>query len=188
MNTFSTEKLLGNHKVIAAAQNLHTFHQALRAQNSDCILLKFGDLQTLPLYVKEAHSHGKSIMVYLDSLNGIARDSSGMAYLASLGIESAATTKPQLLGVIRRAGLFAVQSMFVIDSTALALGIASLQKHQVELAIVMPGCVPIEVFSEIREQTHAKLLAGGLVRNDRDLRNALAKGAEAVITGSAELW
>ena len=103
-------------------------------------------------------------------------------------VEAAATTKPQLLETIGRSGLLAVQSMFVIDSTALSLGIESLQKHRVQLAIVMPGCVPVEVFSQIRGQTRTQLLAGGLVRTERDLRNALTKVAKGIITGNRELW
>ncbi len=188
MKAFAIENLLDGQPVIAAVQNPRTFKQALQGKACGCILLKFGDLQTMESNIQIAHSFGKHVMVYLDSLNGIARDGSGVAYLASLGVEAAATTKPQLLGTIERAGLLAVQSMFVIDSTALSLGIESLQKHHVQLAIVMPGCVPVEVFSQIRAQTQAQLLAGGLVRTERDLRNALAKGAKGIITGSQELW
>ncbi len=188
MKALAIENLLGGQQVIAAVQNPRTFEQALQGKACSCILLKFGDLQTLAPNVQTAHRCGKHVMVYLDSLNGIARDSSGMAYLASLGVEAAATTKPQLLETIGRSGLLAVQSMFVIDSTALSLGIESLQKHRVQLAIVMPGCVPVEVFSQIRGQTRTQLLAGGLVRTERDLRNALTKGAKGIITGNRELW
>lgn len=181
-------KFLDNKQIIASIQNHKDFLLALACDNTACIMLKFGDLQTLPALVAEAHRKGKKIMVYLDSIKGVAKDASGIHYLSQINVDSVATTKPQLISIIKDANILAIQCMFLIDMTALRSGIDSIKKNKPDATILMPMSIPSDIIDEILAKTSANLLLGGLVRSERDVRNSITKGALGTITSQKSLW
>jgi len=182
------DKLLARNCIIPAVHTMDEFIYAVENTESSCLMVKFGDLESLPELIKRAHEHGKVVMLHLDSIRGIARDNYGIKFLATLGVDSLITTKPQWIKTIRDSGMIAIQCMFLIDTEALRNGLESISKHKPDGVIIMPMSIPTEYVKEIIQKTGAKIIAGGLIRNGDDIAEALEKGIIGVATGKRELW
>lgn len=52
---------------------------------------------------------------------------------------------------------------------------------------ILPGCMP-KVLSWVTEKVRQPLIAGGLVCDEEDARNAIAAGVAALSTTNTEVW
>lgn len=182
------DKLLAGNCVIPAVHTIEEYIYTVKNTNLSCLMVKFGDLESLPELIKDAHQHEKSVMLHLDSIRGIARDSYGIKYLATLGVDALITTKPQWIKTIRESGMIAIQCMFLIDTEAFKNGLESIVKHKPDAVIIMPMSIPGEFVKEIIRKTNVKLIAGGLITKAEDIVEAIDKGIIGVATSKRELW
>lgn len=181
-------KLLAGNYIIPAVHTMEEFIYTLENTDLSCLMVKFGDIESIPGLIKNAHQNDKSIMLHLDSIKGIAKDNYGIKFLASLGVDALITTKPQWIKTIRESGMIAIQCMFLIDTEALRNGLESISKHKPDAVIIMPMSIPTEFVEEIIRKTGAKIIAGGLVTKAEDVARAIDKGIIGVATSKRELW
>lgn len=66
---------------------------AMEKTDADWIMLKLGDVNSLPQLVGYIHRSGKKVMVHQDSIRGIARDKMGIQYMANCGVDCVITMK-----------------------------------------------------------------------------------------------
>ena len=69
-------------------------------------------------------------------------------------------------------------------STSFSVRINPPAKNYIE---VLPGVVP-ELIKEVKEITGIPIFAGGFIRTEKDVEQALAAGASAVTTSDTDLW
>lgn len=123
----------------------------------------------------------------MDSIRGIARDNYGIKFLATLGVDFSYYNETTIgLKQFVTIGMIAIQCMFLIDTEALRNGLESISKHKPDGVIIMPMSIPTEYVKELFKG--AKIIAGGLIRNEDDIAEALEKGIIGVATGKRELW
>lgn len=176
--------VLSKNDVIPAVTTIEEFKKALSKKTFPCIMVKTGDINTLPDLIKQAHNHNKFVMLHQDSIKGVARDKSGIEFYAQLGVDALITTKPQYIKAIKEAGMIAILCLFLIDSTAFSSGMQSLKSYQPDAVVVMPIFIPKEFIQKIISQTGTKVLTGGLVRSMEDIKACRAKGVIGIATGS----
>ena len=75
-----------------------------------------GNLLTLKERVNQAHKASKPVFVHIDLAEGIARDKTGLAFIAECGVDGILTTHGNLIKSAREIGLFTVQRFFALDS------------------------------------------------------------------------
>ena len=85
---------------------------AIEKTAADWIMLKLGDINTLPQLVGHIHRAGKKVMVHQDSIKGIARDKMGIQYMANCGVDCVITMKSQCMKYIKESGMMAAFGFF----------------------------------------------------------------------------
>jgi glycerol uptake operon antiterminator len=182
------EILFKDSVIIPSVRNVDDFKFALGHTKSASIILLFGDIIVLPSIIQEAKKYNKRVLVHLDLIGGIGKDRSGIRYLARLGVNSAITTKPQLVKFAREEGMIVIQRLFVMDSEALKSGINLLKSCNPDAVEVMPASIPKIIIEQLVKEIGLPVLAGGLMHTLEDIETALKNGAQAVSTSKKELW
>src|SRR5699024_12745621 len=96
-------------------------------------------------------------------------------------------TRTKTIASAKQAGLLTIQRLFLLDSLALHSVYKLLRSSQPDYIEVLPGGMP-QIIPEIKKETGIPVIAGGLVRTEKDMKEALAFGSEAVTTSNKELW
>jgi glycerol uptake operon antiterminator len=174
--------------VIPACRNVEDFTLALKLASAPCLIILFGDINSLPELQTAAAARGKKLLVHLDLLEGVGRDRAGILFLSKLAIAGIVTTKPQLAKWGQQAGLKVIQRIFLVDSESLRTGIHMLKSFKPDAIEVLPASTSAWVLRELATATGVPILAGGLVQNATEVQQAIANGACAVSTSHASLW
>ena len=161
---------------------------AIEKTDADWIMLKLGDINTLPQLVGHIHRAGKKVMVHQDSIKGIARDKMGIQYMANCGVDCVITMKPLCVKYIKESGMMAAFGFFVIDSDACRTGLINIKEHQPDVVILMPGTIPEQLIREIKGETGVPIILGGLMTTSEQISRAIKIEVASVATSNLELW
>lgn len=179
---------LEQHPVIAAVRDDTGLKAALAAPVRVVFLLatEITRMEAASAAVAEA---GKLLFIHLDFVEGLARDEAALTFLARHARPAGViTTRTGLVQAARRIGVVPVQRLFLLDSQSVSTGLEAARTSKAEVVEVLPGIVP-RAISAIRSQlSHSLIIAGGLVRTEKEARKALAAGAAGVSTSSSALW
>lgn len=77
---------------------------------------------------------------------------------------------------------------FVIDSDACRTGLINIKEHQPDVVILMPGTIPEQIIREIKGETRAPIILGGLMTTSEQITNAMKIGVASVATSNLALW
>nr|WP_027363958.1 glycerol-3-phosphate responsive antiterminator [Desulfotruncus alcoholivorax] len=182
------KELLLSRKIAACIRNWEDLTEALAHKNIETIFVLSGDINYLPNLIKKAQEAGKLLLVHLDLFEGIGKDRAGLHFLTRLGVRGIATTKSHLAKISREEGLLTVQRVFIMDSESLKTAIKVASQVQPHVIEVLPSTVPGYVIRELQESLRIPILAGGLVKTEEDVREALGKGISAISTSRRDLW
>ncbi|WP_373483893.1 glycerol-3-phosphate responsive antiterminator [Acetobacterium sp.] len=161
---------------------------AMEETAADWIMLKLGDVNTLPQLVRHIHRSGKKVMVHQDSIKGIARDKMGIQYMANCGVDCVITMKSLCVKYIKDAGMIAAFGFFVIDSDACRTGLGSIKEHQPDVVILMPGTIPPQIIRDIKSEAGIPVILGGLMTTREQITGAIGIGVASVATSNQDLW
>lgn len=153
---------------------------------SNVIFLLGGNLLTVSDNIKAARKAGKIIFIHIDLAEGIAKDKTGIEFLARCGADGIISTKANLLKSAKELGLLTVQRFFVYDTQGVDNIKSVLNNNLPDVVEIMPGVIGkiIHKFSTLE----VPLIAGGLIETKNEVTTALQMGAYAVSTGKKELW
>lgn len=187
-NVHRLRAALEEHPVIAAVRDEAGLKQALAAPVGVIFLLATEISRLQPVRGAAAEA-GKLLFVHLDFVEGLGKDEAGLAFLVRHARPAGViTTRTGLVHSARRAGVVPVQRLFLLDSQSLSTGLDAARTSKAEVVEVLPGIVP-RAISAVRSQLpHSLIIAGGLVRTEKEARRALAAGAAGVSTSSSALW
>ena len=181
--------LLCRTPVIPAPRTLEDFQFALQQTESLCIILLFGDINTLPDLLAQAKKANKCLIVHMDLLEGIGKDKAGIKFLMHLGVNAIITTKPHLVKSVRgEEGMIVIQRLFLVDSEALRTGISAINSCKPDAVEVLPASIPASSVRYLQAQTGLPILAGGLLHTREDVLTALRHGLSAISASKRELW
>ncbi|AEG60400.1 glycerol-3-phosphate responsive antiterminator [Desulforamulus ruminis] len=182
------EELLFSKKIVACIRKLKDLPEALAHKNIDAIIALNGDINYLPSLIKRSREAGKLLLVHIDLFEGVGKDRPGLHFLTRLGLRGIVTTKSHLIKIGKEEGLLTVQRIFVVDSESLKTAIKVARQVQPHAIEVLPSSVPGYVISELQESLAIPILAGGLVKTEEDVHEALDKGISAISTSLRDLW
>lgn len=188
VETKNTNKPFKSKPVIPSVHQRKELLYAMAETGADWIMLKLGDVNTLPQLVGHIHRFGKKVMVHQDSIKGIARDKMGIQYMANCGVDCVITMKAPCVKYIKESGMFAAFGFFVIDSDACRSGLANIKEQQPDVVILMPGTIPRQLVREIKSEATTPIILGGLMTTAEQIAGAMAIGVAAVATSNLDLW
>ncbi|SFS52262.1 glycerol-3-phosphate responsive antiterminator [Saccharopolyspora flava] len=181
------EELLLDNPVIASVKDEDGVDAVLRAE-CPVVFLLFGSVLTLPSLVERLTAGGKTVLVNVDMVEGLAaKDVAAEFVRARTGAAGVLSSKAAIVKAARAQGLLGVHRFFLVDSfsyRSLGKQIAHSRPDYVE---ILPGCVP-RVIGWLREDVDVPIIAGGLVCDKDDVVAALGAGATAIASSNADVW
>lgn len=176
-----------NSPVIAAVKDDSELMQALSSE-CEVIFLLYGSLLNIGELTDRIHSAGKTAVVHIDLLDGLANREIAVDILLKFSRpDGIISTRPAMIRHARHAGLLTIQRAFIIDSMSVGNLIAQIGIGKPDFIEIMPGIMP-RIITEIGKQTHIPLIAGGLIKYREEVIAALNAGAVAVSTSSQAVW
>lgn len=181
-------QVLENNPIIPSTHQRKELLYVLEKTKVEWVMLKLGDINTLPKLVKIIHHFGKRVMVHQDSIKGIARDKMGIQYMADCGVDALITMKPLCIKMIKEAGIISIFGFFIIDSDAMGTGIKNIKEHQPEGVILMPGTIPEEIIKIVIKESKVPVILGGLITKNIQIEKSLQVGVKGIATSELDLW
>ena len=180
--------IMGGTKIGAAIRRVEDLEEAVRHPGIKTIFLLGGDINYLPGLVKKITGAGKVILVHVDLMDGIGKDRAGIRLIARMGVSGIVTTKSSLVKHARNESICAIQRLFIMDSESIKTAIRVAGSVMPAAVEILPATVPKYVIDEMKKALGLPVLGGGLLRTQSDVREALAKGMDAVSSSLRELW
>ncbi|KRE44782.1 glycerol-3-phosphate responsive antiterminator GlpP [Paenibacillus sp. Soil522] len=179
--------LLNGQDVLPAVHKLKDVEAVLASPFSYMVLLG-GHLGQLKNIVDLADQHGKKVLLHADLIDGLKNDEFAAEFLCqSIRPAGIISTRTSVIGRTKQNGLIAIQRLFLIDSDALERSYTVLGKNRPDFIEVLPGVIP-DMISEVKQRSGIPVIAGGLIRTQDHIRQALEAGASAITTSRKELW
>jgi glycerol uptake operon antiterminator len=181
------EKIMAGSRIGAAIRRMEDLEEALRHPNLKTIFLLGGDINYLPNVVKRTGAAGKKLLVHVDLMEGVGRDRAGMRLIARMGVHGMVTTKSSLVKHAGNEGICAIQRLFIMDSESIKTAVRVAGSVRPAAVEILPATVPGYVIEEMKT-LGLPVLGGGLLKTGSDVREALAKGMDAISTSLRDLW
>lgn len=174
-------------KTLPAARSIKELEDMLDSNYTYIVLLNshIGQLKSL---VQLAKSKGKKMLLHADLVQGLRNDEYAAQFLCQ-DVKPAGliSTRKNVVLTAKKHGLISIQRLFLLDSIALESSYKLLETTKPDYIEVLPGVMP-HIIKEVYEKTGIPIVAGGLIRERREVENALKAGASAVTTSRRELW
>ncbi|GGF31615.1 glycerol uptake operon antiterminator regulatory protein [Halobacillus andaensis] len=173
--------------VLPAVKNMKDFEKLLQT-STDYIIILESRLGLLHKVVRAGQKAGKKVWVHVDLIQGLKADDYGMEFLGRVvKPDGVISTRSHVIQQAKKYKLTTVQRLFLIDSQAVEHNVAIIKKVMPDYVEVLPGIVP-GMIKEIKDQIGVPVIAGGLIRTEKEANAAIQSGASAVSTSRSELW
>lgn len=174
--------------IIAAVTSMEAFEQALDSPTQTLYLLT-GNPLTLPRLLERGTECGKTCVVNMDFLEGLARDRAAVEFLAKNGATGIVSTRFETLKMAQSLGLLTVQRTFALDFSAINTAKKSLSQFRPDAVEVLPAVAAPRVRNLLLERCpDLPVIGSGLVQSVREMEDLLAAGVHAVTTSDPRLW
>lgn len=173
--------------VLPALRNLKDFDRLLKSEHEYIIILevRLGQLKSL---VRAAKQERKKVIVHADLIQGLKTDEHGIEFLVrEIKPDGIVSTRANVITLAKKNKLLAIQRLFILDSQALDHNVKIISQTKPDYIEVLPGIIP-SIIKEVHDMTGIPVIAGGLIRTEADVRQALQGGAKAISTSKSDLW
>ncbi|WEG15397.1 glycerol-3-phosphate responsive antiterminator [Alkalihalophilus pseudofirmus] len=156
-------------------------HEDCMSSPFKTVFLLNGTMLDLPERVFKLQQKQKEVYLHVDLISGIQPQTiEGMTYIAEvIQPDGIISTKTQAINHAKKLGLKTVQRIFLIDSHAMNKSIEACLKTKPDAVEAMPGLMP-RVIKELTMKLPFPIVAGGLIRDQAEVEEALEAGAAAV--------
>lgn len=183
VNPLSTAK----QKVVPATRSVKELESAVKLGFEHVVVLQI-HLSQVKYVTQFAHQHGVKVFLHADLIQGLRPDESGAQYLCQeVKPNGLISTHAQVVATAMKRGLIGVQRVFLLDSQSLETTYRVVQSVKPDYLEVLPGLMT-SVIREVYQSTGLPLLAGGFIRTEEDVEQAIAAGASGVTTSEHALW
>ncbi|RXJ00734.1 glycerol-3-phosphate responsive antiterminator [Anaerobacillus alkaliphilus] len=173
--------------VLPAVRSIKDIESLFKSEFTYIVLLNshIGQLKSL---VQLAKNNGKKVLLHADLVQGLRNDEYAAQFLChDIRPAGLISTRKSVVLTAKKHKLISIQRLFLLDSIALESSYKLLETTQPDFIEVLPGVMP-HIIREVYEKTGIPIVAGGLIREKREVKEALQAGATAVTTSRAELW
>ncbi|WP_102345129.1 glycerol-3-phosphate responsive antiterminator [Bacillus sp. Marseille-P3661] len=180
---------IGKKPIIAALRDPKEVETAIKS-NVDNIFFMGGNVQEVIKSVKLAKASNKGAFVHLDLIKGLSSvDKEVIEFVSEyIGVDGIITPKSHLVREAKKANLYGILHLFVLDSNALYKGkemVANIQPDGIE---IMPGILSkaTREFSMVNE--NIPVIASGLIQSKAEVSDSLQAGATSLSVSEKDLW
>ncbi|HEX4205501.1 MAG TPA: glycerol-3-phosphate responsive antiterminator [Ktedonobacteraceae bacterium] len=177
----SAIRLLSRTKLIPIVENRAQFAQVLKASGTKSSILRHCDLFELEPLLKQAHSQGRVVYVYIDHISGVNADGAGIHFLADqLHISGIISHNQKLLASAKSIGMDTALRIFAADSTGLESALEAVDAHVIDLLDVSPALAIPYIAPPLTTQQPLPFIGSGLISTSEQIQAILQAGASAV--------
>ena len=164
--------LLRQNPVIAAVKDNASLQLAI---DSECqfISVLYGNICTISNIVLLEGASNKEVVIQFLKL---VTEADGII-----------STKASMLKAARAEGFFCIHRLFIVDSISFHNIDKQVAQSNPDCIEILPGCMP-KVLGWVTEKIRQPLIAGGLVCDEEDARNAINAGVVALSTTNTGVW
>lgn len=177
--------------IIAAVKDDNELQRCLDT-DVEVVFILYGDVCSIPDIVARVKDGGRTAMVHLDLIAGLAQKEEAVDYIhCRTRADGIITTRANLIRRAKSLGLATVLRFFILDSLALQNIEKQAQAHhsaQPDVIEILPGAIVPKVIRLICGMSRVPVIAGGLIHDREDVMNALRNGAVAISTSTADVW
>jgi glycerol uptake operon antiterminator len=182
------EYALKKKPIVTAITRDTDLKEALQSSATVAFILS-ADILSLADTVERIHAADKLTFVHLDLMTGIARDASGIKFLAnSIGVDGVVTTRSNLIPIAKQHQLITVQRTFILDSVSIDQALKTMHDSRPDAMEVLPGLVIPHVIHLFKSNRNMPIIAGGLLSTKAHAKSVLESGVIGISTSSAQLW
>lgn len=179
--------LLRQNPVIAAVKDNASLQLAI-ASECQFVSVLYGNICTISGIVQKIKQAGKYAFVHVDLLEGTSNKEVVIQFLKLVTqADGIISTKPAMLKAARAEGYFCIHRLFIVDSISFHTIEKQVSQSGADCIEILPGCMP-KVLGWVTEKVRQPLIAGGLVCDEEDARNAMAGGVAALSTTNIDVW
>lgn len=180
-------EILIENPVIAAIRDENDLEKVLSSKASVVFVL-YGDILNISKISSRLKEKNKMVFIHVDLIEGLRADAAGIKYIKkNANPQGIISTKSSNIKHGNQMGLYTIQRLFIIDSLSMKTGIKNIHENKPNAVEVMPG-IASKIISVIEKETNGCIIAGGLIKNKKDVIESLGAGAVAISTTATELW
>jgi glycerol uptake operon antiterminator len=182
------ENLQKNKMVAALKEPKYIERMIKHKHNLGAVLLMTGTILTVKRYVNFIQKNGLPVILHVEKIGGLEMDKDGIDFVKKYVKPAAIVTTNQ--GIIKRAkkaGLFVVQRIFLIDTDVYLHLVQDPRNIQADLIEVMPSRAP-DFIEKLSKVSPVPIITGGLLSLPEHAKIALDHGAIAVSTSNPDMW
>ena len=128
------------------------------------------------------------VFVHEDLIEGLSSSSLSSSFIKKYtNADGIITTRSQNAAYARRIGLLSILRFFVLDSLSYKNVKETLKKANCDLVEILPGIMP-KILDDIDKRTSIPIIAGGIIRDKKDVFDALNSKAIAVSSSNYNVW
>ena len=159
--------------------------------SASAIVLQGGSITELGSVIRQFEQPELSeiqLLVHIDLVAGLENNEAGLECLAQLPrIGGVVTIHHHLSKAATRLGLLSIVRLFFSDSRAVQRGLSVAKKSRPDAIEILPATAAVKAAPELQKCPLPRI-AGGLCRDESDVREALASGCRAVTSTLPALW
>ncbi|MCJ1668303.1 glycerol-3-phosphate responsive antiterminator [Staphylococcus sp. NRL 19/737] len=176
-----------NKNVLPAIRNMKDLEKLTQSDYKVCVLLDMhiGHLKSVMDLLRK---HDIEAYIHIDLIKGMAHDEFACEYIIqTYNPKGIVSTKTKVIQKAKSLNILTIFRVFIIDSQALNRSIQLIKKVQTDFVEVLPG-IAHKIVTIVRNETSSKVIAGGLIDDDREVQEAIDSGASYVTTSNRTLW
>jgi glycerol uptake operon antiterminator len=178
-------EILVKSSIIAAIRNDSDL-ECVSDSEIEVVFVLYGDIISIGDICKKLKN--KKVFIHIDMISGLKIGTKSIEFIKNVanpyGIIS---TKMSCIKYAVNLGLFAILRVFLIDSQSLNTGINNTKISIADAVEVLPG-IAYTALNDLRKEINIPIIAGGLIKNKKNIIDSINAGATAVSTSSKELW
>lgn len=157
-------------------------------ENNKVVFILYGNIETIPLIVSKLKDKGKIVFVHEDLIEGLSSSYLSSSFIKKYtNADGIITTRSQNASYARKIGFISILRFFILDSLSYENVKESLKKANCDLIEILPGIMP-KIIDDIGKRTPIPIVAGGLIRDKKDVIDSLNAGAIAVSSSNYNVW
>ena len=157
--------------------------------NVRIVMVSSGNIFNIIEVCRELKNSNKIVLVQIDLIAGIGRDKIAIRYLKEKAdIDGIVTSNGQQIASGHKEGLITAQRLFAHDTLAITSGINAVRNSNPDFIEIMPGIVVLEVSELLKKSFKQPIIAAGLIKRQKDIKQILKVGAVGIDTSNQNLW
>lgn len=157
-----------NQQVLPAFREMKQLERFIESDYEYGLLLDshLGQLRGIMNAVRKAQ---KKLILHVDLINGLKADEYAVEFLCQeLKPAGIISTKSNVILKAKQKGVYAIQRVFLLDSTSLEKTYKLVPKIKPDYIEILPGIIP-SLIQEVHEKTGIPILAGGLIKSEQNV-------------------